>query len=210
MLMSYNHPDSQDLTQMRIRGYERLAGAVYSELSTAIRSYNNRNVAGKSKIDIGHYDIWNKIIKDQSVKLTQSINPIESIKEGEAVTYLGAGGRTQETMNKASRAYHISDIGVVSEATVDSSAVGVNMNLSANPNFSNLRGVINKDKDINNASLFNTTTLLMPGSNHDDFKRANFANIQASHVIAADGYRQPHIRTGYEAIVANRTSSEFA
>lgn len=37
-----------------------------------------------------------------------------------------------------------------------------------------------------------------------------FSSIQNSHTIAAEGYRQPYIRTGYEYVIANRTTDLFA
>ena len=41
-------------------------------------------------------------------------------------------------------------------------------------------------------------------------KRVNFVNIQQQHAIAAVGYHQPMIRTGYETVVAQRASEIFA
>lgn len=41
-------------------------------------------------------------------------------------------------------------------------------------------------------------------------KRVNFSSIQHSHGVACDGYRQSAVRTGYEQILAHRTSDLFA
>lgn len=41
-------------------------------------------------------------------------------------------------------------------------------------------------------------------------KRVNFASIQHSRSIAADGYRPTPLRTGYEQVIAQRTSDLFA
>lgn len=41
-------------------------------------------------------------------------------------------------------------------------------------------------------------------------KRVNFINIQNSHVVAAAGYRQGMVRTGYEQVIAQRTGDMFA
>ena len=43
--------------------------------------------------------------------------------------------------------------------------------------------------------------MLSPCSEYDDPKRINFIGIQNGHTIAADGYKQPAFRTGYEYIV---------
>lgn len=41
-------------------------------------------------------------------------------------------------------------------------------------------------------------------------RRQNFVNIQNKHVVDCDGYHQMPIRTGYEAVVSQRTSDLFA
>ena len=211
LLQTYHHPDSQDMKSMRIRGYERIPGAVYKEMAIAFRAYRNRNIAGRSKVDISPYKVWTNIMEDPSKKMVEDINPIQNLKETEVVTYSGEGGRGKDSMNRSSRAYHVNDMGIVSEATVDSSDVGVNAYLSANPRFKDLRGLPSIDKTpINPSSLISTSALLAPGSDSDDVKRVNFVSIQQGHTIAADGYHQPVVRTGYEYVIANRTTEMFA
>jgi hypothetical protein len=41
-------------------------------------------------------------------------------------------------------------------------------------------------------------------------KRANFANIQASHVTPCPNYEQSRLRTGYESVIAHRASDKYA
>lgn len=184
MLQTYHHPDSQDMSCMRIRGYERIPGAVYKEMMIAIRQYRNKNIAGRSKVDISPYQVWSSIIKDPAMKLVEDINPIQNLKETEIVTYAGEGGRGKDSMNKASRAYHENDMGIVSEATVDSSDVGVNAYLSANPKFKDLRGIPLIDKKaISASSLISTSALLAPGSDSDDIKRVKLVLNYISYFI---------------------------
>lgn len=210
LLQTYHHPDTQDMHAMRVRGYERLAGVIYKEMAAAIRQYRNRNIAGKSKIDISPYQIWGTIMKDPAIKLVEDINPIQNLKETEIVTYVGEGGRTKDSLSKPSRAYHANDMGIVSEATVDSSDVGINAYLSASPTFQDMRGVPQKgSKKITATQLVSTSALLAPGAAHDDPKRVNFISIQQSHTIATAGYHQPLVRTGYEYVIGNRTTDMF-
>lgn len=171
MLLTYQHPDSQDMENSMVRGYERFAGAVYRELATAIRTFKSKNISGRSKVEISPYQVWKTIMDDPALKIVEDINPIQNLKEDEVVTYVGEGGRSKEGINKESRAYHITDIGVVSESTVDSTEVGVNAYLSANPKLLNMRGVVNKDGKVSNSNMVSTSMLLSPGSNHDESKR---------------------------------------
>lgn len=210
LLQEYSHPVSQDFTAMRIRGYERLSGTVYKEMVLAIRQFRSRNIAGKSKIDISPYQIWNNILKDPAVKIVEDINPIQNLKESEVLTYVGEGGRGKDSMNKASRAYHQNDMGVVSEATVDSGDVGVNMFLTANPNIATMRGIVTPRKESDGlGNLLSTSALMSVGALQDDPKRVNFISIQQSHTVAAEGYRQAYVRTGYEYVIGNRTTEMF-
>lgn len=168
MLTTYEHPNAQDLNFMRIRGYERISGFIYKELANSIKQYKNKSHSTRAKIDISPYKIWTSIMTDPTIKLVEDTNPIQNLKESEVVTYVGEGGRNKESMSKKTRIYQPSDMNVISEATVDSSDVGINAYLSANPNFKNLRGLIEKDKNFNPTSLLSTSALLAPGADKDD------------------------------------------
>ncbi len=168
MLEEYNNPDFQDMNFMRIKGYERMAGAVYKELSHSIRALRSRSIRGRSQIELNPYAVWKNITQDQSVKIIEETNPIQNLKEVEAVTYVGEGGRSKDTLVKHTRAYHETDIGISSEATSESADTGINYYLSANPNIINLRGMVKSVKDPNPTTRLSTSALLAPGSDHDD------------------------------------------
>lgn len=210
LLMTYHHPVSQDRSVMRDRGYERFAGAVYKELVQATRQFRNKNLIGRSKIDMSPYQVWNAIMKDSSIKIVEDINPIQNMKESELITFAGTGGRNKETMTKPTRAFHVSSVGVDSESTVDNAGVGTVAYLSANPNISNLRGTIAEKKELNPTSMMSTAALVSPCSFNDNPKRIMFINTQHSHTIATGAYCQPYVRTGYEKVAAHRTTKLFS
>ena len=206
------HPEETDLSDMRIRGYERMAGAVYSEMVRGVRKYRARGVGKAAKIEINPEAVWHAINQDPSISQVEESNPIQNLKEQELVTYMGTGGRSTRSMVKHTRAFHKSDMGVISEATVDSGAVGVNSYLTANPQFTDLRGTAKEyDPDnVGNSSLVSTSVLLAPASNYDDPKRANFISIQNSHTVASAGNTPSPLRTGYERVMAHRVGDLFA
>ena len=170
LLVTDKCPDNQDTLQSRFKGYERFAGAVYGELVNSIRDFKSRNIRGRSRIEMSPYAVWKTITTDPANMPANEINPIESLKQTEAVTYAGNGGRAKDTMNKASRAYHENDIGIISEATSDSSDVGINMYLPPNPQFDDLLGMVSKTDitKVPNSALVSTSALLSPGADHDD------------------------------------------
>lgn len=212
LLLKDTHPDALDMEYMRIKGYERFAGAVYSEMVTSVREHKSKGGRASAAIEMNPYAVWMRITSDPSINQVSDINPIENLKQQEAVTYSGVGGRMGRSMTKNSRSYHRNDMGVISEATSDSSDVAINTFTSADPQFKSLRGTANKyEIGVTGATaLLSTSALISVGSENDDPKRVNFSSIQHSHGLACSGYRQSSVRTGYEQILAQRTSDLFA
>ncbi len=205
-------PDETALSQMRIRGNERIAGAVYNVLASAVRSFKSRPGAAGGQVEMSPYEVWTKINTDGSVRLVEEANPIHNIKEREEVTYMGEGGRSGRSMVKRTRVFHREDEGVISEATKDSGEVGVTVSMTANPLLTSMRGLTKRyvQGETGSASLLSTSALLAPASDRDDPKRVNFVSIQQSQGIAAVGYSPTPLRTGMEQIIAHRAGDLFA
>ena len=170
MLCDDQHPDSQDTRYMRIKGYERFAGAVYAELVRSVRIHNGRPGKHRYGIELNPYAVWIGIQQDPAKDQVSEINPIQNLKETEAVTYSGTGGRGSRSMVKHTRIYHENDMGVISESTVDSSDVAINVFTSADPQFTSLRGTSKPyDPDKQGLTpLLSTSALVSPGSTNDD------------------------------------------
>lgn len=170
LLTSDKHPDALDMKYMRIKGYERLAGAAYAELIYAIREQKGKSTKNRSPIELHPYAVWKRVVMDPSKVMVSDINPIANIKEKEAITYSGTGGRNSRSMTKDARSYHKNDMGAISEATKDSTEVAINTYTSADPQFNSLRGTT-KDYIIGESgvtSLLSTSALLSVGVDHED------------------------------------------
>lgn len=212
MLMHDQHPSELDGALMRTKGYERMAGAVYTELVTAVRNHNGRPGKSKLPIEMNPYKVWTAIQSDPAGAQIKDINPIQNLKEQEAMTFSGTGGRSSRSMTKHTRSYHRNDMGVTSESTVDSGDVGINVYMSADPQYNSLYGTANRYEigKTGATALFSTSALISPGSDRDDPKRVNFAAIQRAHVRSCTGYGAMAVRTGYEQVIPHRTSDLFA
>lgn len=212
LLLVDHHPDAGDDAYRRKRGYERMAGAVYTNLVDSIRAHNSRGAKSKLPIELHPYAVWKSIAEDPSVSLISEINPIQNLKETEAVTHGGTGGRSSRSMTKSTRAYHKNAMGMISESTVDSSDVGINTYMSADPQFKSLRGLARpydlEKKDP--TSLVSTSALVSVGADVDDPRRVNFIGVQNGHTVACNAYHQMPTRTGYEQVIAHRTGALFA
>ncbi len=174
-LLTDTHPDALDMEQMRIVGNERMAGAVYAEICQSIRNHKVSSNKSHQPIDLSPNAVWKRISEDTSLSIASDINPIKNLKEKEAVTFSGTGGRTSRSMVRATREFHPNDLGVISEGTVDNSDVGINTYLSGNPNFMDVRGMTQRYDldDPNPTSLMSSAALLSVGSDRDDMKRVN-------------------------------------
>lgn len=175
LLMIDQHPNELDSAYMRIKGYERFAGAVYAELVRSIRIHNARPGKSRYPIELNPYAVWIQINQDPAKNQVVEINPIQNLKEAEAVTYSGTGGRSSRSMVKRTRVYHPNDMGTISESTVDNSDVAINTYLSADPQFKNLRGISKRYKvgETGPTALLSTSGLLSVGATVDDPKRVN-------------------------------------
>lgn len=205
-------PQETDTDYQRFRGYERMAGAVYNEMARAVRTFRARPGQTGGSIEMSPHAVWMAISKDTSQRIVEEANPIHNLKEIEEVTFSGTGGRSGRSMVKRSRVYHKNDKGKISEATKDSGEVAITTSFAPNPLLTNLYGMSRhyiKGAD-GPSSIFSTPAMLSPTIDRDDPKRVNFASIQHSRSIAADGYRPTPLRTGYEQVIAQRTSDLFA
>lgn len=170
MLKIDAHPDELDPAYMRIKGYERVSGAIYAELIHSLRQHNSSLSKANLSVQMNPYAVWKRISEDPAKLQVSEINPLASLQADEAVTYLGEGGRGRLSMTKNTRGYHRNSMGTISEATVDSSDVSINIHTSADPQFTSLRGM-SKRFDMENpnpTALLSTSALLAPASDRDD------------------------------------------
>ena len=212
LLMTDWAPAETDMAYMRIKGYERIAGAVYAEMIRVIRVQRARGAISNAKIELPPYAVWQAVQQDAAVKLVEESNPVHQLKEIEEVTYSGTGGRSARSMVRRTRVFHENDMGVISEATKDSADVAITTFLTADPNLTDLRGMTKRYElgKTGPTSLLSTSALLAPSADRDDPKRVNFISIQQSAGTFARGYRPTPLRTGYEQILAHRTDDLYA
>ena len=175
LLLTDYHPEEIDGKFRREKGYERVAGHVYAELTKGLRRYKSRPVTSRAQVEIPPTAVWSAIQSDPSVTGIEESNPIHNLKEKANLTFGGVGGRSSRSLVRSTRAFHPNDLGVVSEATVDSSDVAVTTFLSANPRLATLRGVHSTEPlDFSNTTQFlSPSALISPGATHDDGKRVN-------------------------------------
>ena len=115
-------------------------------------------------------------------------------------------------MVKRSRVFHPNDMGVISESTVDSGDVAISTFLTADPNFSSLRGLSRRYiPGVDGATkLISTAALVSPCADRDDPKRVNFIGIQYHSTMFSEGYQVQPVQTGYDEVIPHRVNDLFA
>lgn len=170
MLVTQEHINPASIANHRMRSYERFNSILYDEVARRIAT-NKRQYGGKASYSINPEAVFQRIIQDQSVVLTEEINPVHEIKEITGVTFSGTGGRDATSFVLADRQYPNDAKGIISEATPDSGKVAINVQTSMDPNITNIRGMYNTDiktEDIDPTELLSVTGLLFPHATNDD------------------------------------------
>lgn len=206
LVVTDEHPDETDPEFMRERRLERIPGFLYSAMVKATREQRNKPNPSLHPIYIGPRDVWTAVTSDSTTQLVKELNPIHTLKQLEAVSLSGEGGRAAETLVKSSRVFHPKDVGRFSADTPDSGKVGIRTFAPPNTRIKNLRGM-HGDFDFERdgaTSVLSTTGLILPAMHHDDAKRQNLGSVQMSAFVPAVGYEVMPCRTGYDSVVASR------
>ncbi|WP_311763444.1 hypothetical protein [Proteus columbae] len=211
MLLNDQHIRETSFRGQRIRGYERISGAIYLELVKAVRQQKSRATSTKTGLDLNPDAVWFALLRDTSSIPVEECNPIHNIKDSEVITYAGTGGRTSRSVTKPGREYLKDNMGVLSEHTVDNADVAYTGYLSMDPLITNLRGMTAAaTEDTPATNIVSTSALLNPAADRDDAKRTNFIGVQHSQAMYAVGYQTTPYRTGEERMIAHRASKLFA
>lgn len=215
LLVNYQHPSEIDMAQQRIRGFERFSGEVYNQMVRAVRRHGTHGIKSKYPVEMNPEAVWVAISTDTNKITSESLNPLQDLKQQEITSFTGNGGRSKQSMVKRTRAHHKNAIGVISEGSVDSGDTGVTSYLSSNPKFTSLYGLTEnatEDRMMNDLkpdNIISTTGLMYPCNDMDDMKRQNFTQVQQSHTIPSPDYRVLPVRTGYDDVVAKRASDRY-
>lgn len=199
-----------EIEEQRIAGYERFAGHIYSELVKSVRQFRNKGNDRKHTMDLNPESIILNIITDTSVNLVEEVNPVHQIKDQEEITFGGTKGRSEVSMVKRTRGQLESYTGIVSEANKDNAKVGFVTYLVSDPRIADFRGNIDLKGKNTQAGLASVTGNLQYGMTLDDPKRVSFQSTQASQAVSAANYRPNVLRTGYDNIIAHRTSELYS
>lgn len=216
MLSDWTSDPSSVIKNHRVRGQERYASFLYKEVITALANWRKVKNS-KHGFSIKPDAVFNTIARDQTTAPADIVNPLHEAKDKLFFTFSGTQGRTQASFVTKDRVMARDGMGSISEAFPDSGMVGINGYLSTNASIANTRGMFVPKvtgEDIEKLSapeILSIVNMVIPGTTQDSLKRANYASIQASHILPNHQHGETTaIRTGYEKVLPHLVSDVFA
>lgn len=211
LLSTTDHEPPSSGYNHRLRGYEQFAGILYNELARSFATYQSKHNAS-NKFSTNPDSVYLRIVQNGSMIPAESGSPIEDIKRLSGLTYGGIQGRTDDSFVVRDRHYEASDVGIVSESTVDNKKAGFNNTVTFNPNIINTLGMAADTpiEKLEPSQVLSIHALTFPFSCNDDTKRINFIQIQCAHLVPVECYEKMRVCTGYERVLAHRCGRNFA
>lgn len=163
--------DPNGMAESVIRGYQRVAGMIYTEMYRALKQYVTQPNSKNSRVELNPNAVWFSLIQDETVAPIEESNPIHAIKEKDVVVFRGKGGRSSQSMTAKHRQFSQDSIGIISEANVDNGETGTIAYLTTDPNITSLRGTVKPLENLDDpdaAKLQSISMLISPGADMDD------------------------------------------
>lgn len=171
LLATEDHKPAASSTNFRYRSYERINSAIYKVLTRAHATYANKSIGATHKFSISDYEIKQLITQDQLMENVDFINPINDIKYGAEYSHSGFGGRQSvDTFMVDDRQFPEDGVGIISEATIDSSKTAYAASMTVDPTMVNLRGmtISQQRTNLKPTQVLSPTAILVPGVTQDD------------------------------------------
>ena len=219
MLKSEEFTPEGDLRNMRVRSNEIIAYHLYKKITDAYRTYRKtQHRKNPLPVSLARDAVIKDILSQPASAMNDasSLNPVLEISKLRAITYKGESGTNEEHAFKLGvRSYNETMLGVLGQTTSPDSGVGINRQLTLEPNITSTRGYIDvageKHVDeLNGAQLLAPSDLLTPlGALHDDPTRTSMAYKQTMYMVLTDESDPVLIGNGVEKVLPYHLSSDF-
>ena len=178
LLCDSNYLPENNMTNMRIRSNEVIANIIYKQISDAYTAYRKTSYKKKpSNVSIKQSAIIDELLSSETnlIEEFSVINPVLEIEKARCVTYKGLRGiQLDRAITLPKRGFDPSMLGVVGISTPPDANVGVNRQMTLEPNITSTRGYldpggIDKVDELSSVNLLTPAELLNPlGVIHDD------------------------------------------
>jgi hypothetical protein len=219
MLKTDDATPESDLRNMRLRSNEIIAYHTYKAITEAYNAYRKtQHRRNPTPISVKQDAVIRGLLGKEASAMNDasSLNPVLEISKLRAVTYKGENGTNEDHAFKLNvRAYNETMLGVLGITTSPDSGVGINRQLTLEPNITSTRGYIDvagkeNVEELNSAQLLSPSELLTPlGVQHDDPTRTSMAYKQTMYMVLVDNSDPVLIGNGAEKILPYHLSSDF-
>lgn len=217
LLTTNSYLPETHMTNMRLRSNEIISLCVYKAITDAYNVYrksqHNRKI---KKISVKQNEVIQRLYDSDLLEDVSTLNPILQLSKSYGVTYKGVRGiGMDKAMTLDKRAYNESMLGVLGITTSPDAGVGINRQLTLEPNITSTRGyidVVGKENvdNLSGANLLTAAELLTPlGVQHDDPARTAMAYKQSMYMIPEEESDPVLIGNGVEKIIPYHMSSKF-
>lgn len=222
MLADNAYTPINNANAFRIRSNEIIAEIVYSVITKAYLQFRStQSKMGRNRkpdrINVKQSAVMDELIRKSSLTTEASIlNPILEIEKARTVTPRGPRGVGKpRAMTQEKRAYDPTMLGILAMTSSNDAKVGVNRQLTLEPNITSTRGYVEitpkEDlKDLSSANLMSPAELLSPpGALHDDGPRTAMAFKQTQYMLPVEGSCPVFFGNKVEEVMPYHVSREF-
>lgn len=205
-----------NMSNYRIRSNEIINVYIYKTLVSAYERYkNSANSSSPIKMSVPKNQVLKEVIMSPLVEDYSTLNPIKEMESIGSITYKGPSGLNLDaafTIDK--RSYDESMMGILGMSSPYNAKVGINRQLSYNPNIIDTRGIIKPgsktSNDLNYGNLGTVAELAVPFTlNHDDSPRTAMASGQSEHLIPVEKSDKLLIGNGIEKAMPQVLTNDF-
>lgn len=219
MLKTNEGTPESDMRNMRLRSNEIIPYHIYQVITDAYRNYRKTQHRKRPQaITLKQDAVIRSLMKQPASAMNDAsaLNPVLEISKLRAVTYKGENGTNMDHAFKLDiRAYNETMLGIMGITTSPDSAVGINRQLTLEPNITSTRGYIEVSgaehvHEKSSAELLSPSELLTPlGVQHDDPTRTSMAYKQSMYQLLVDDSDPALIGNGAEKVLPYHLSSDF-
>ena len=218
LLEDNSYTEDGDMTVNRIRSNEMITAFLYQSLAKAYGQYRfTANNPNPTKLSTRKNSVIIDILTSQVTKDYSDLNPLYTLDLMRSTTFKGPAGMNQDrafTLSK--RSFHPSMLGIISQASPISGAIGIARTLTVDASVTSARGymkVADTKEDINNLSskqLLSGSELMIPFlATSDDPERVAMASAQSKHTLACIGSDRSPVGTGFEKVLPHIIGDTF-
>lgn len=210
--------DDGDLNVHRVRSNEAIVGFLYKAMASAYQQYRfTADNPNPTRLSAKKDAVIVNILTNQVTKDYSDLNPIYTAELKNSTTWKGLGGMNQDrAYNLPKRSYHPSMVGILSQASPISGAIGIARTMSVNANVASARGYLKTAQTPDEVEALTTPQIVSPaeslipfGVTSDDPERTAMASAQSRHTLACEGSSRAPLGTGFEKVIPHLIGDTF-